>query len=252
MGSVVNRLLGVFGLEVHLTRNMVADYRRARNEYERERWQVVQGFDLRTILDVGANEGQFAAHMRKLCPQARIFSFEPLPEVHSILIERFRTDAMVTAVNLAIGDRAGEVLMNRSEQSHSSSLLPMGALHRDEFPASAGHSQVSVSVVRLDDWVAANSTLPAGELLVKLDVQGFESAAIDGGQETLRRARLAIIEVSFYELYEGQALFAGIFERMAALGYVFRGCVEQHYSVNSRRILFADAVFENTRRVDAR
>ena len=39
---------------------------------------------------------------------------------------------------------------------------------------------------------------------------------------------------------------------MAALGFCFRGNIEQHYSQKCDRILFADAVFENTRKVDAR
>ena len=35
-------------------------------------------FSFRTVVDVGANRGQFAAVARRLFPAARIYSFEPL------------------------------------------------------------------------------------------------------------------------------------------------------------------------------
>jgi FkbM family methyltransferase len=249
--SAIHRSLGAFGLELRLQKNIVAAHRRAREEAERERWRLLRAYGIGTILDVGANEGQFAALMREVCPSARIYSFEPLPDVYARLEAAYRNDLMVTTVNLALGAEAGEVQMNRSEFSPSSSLLPMAELHRQEWPQSAGHTQVPVRLARLDDWMVEANPQLAGELLVKLDVQGYEAAVIDGAADTLRRARLVVSEVSFYELYEGQPLFAEIHARMAALGFRFRGNIEQHHSQKCDRILFADAVFENTQLVDA-
>src|SRR5712692_665227 len=40
---------------------------------------VKQGILARTVLDVGANTGQFAVAAAKLFPGARVYSFEPLP-----------------------------------------------------------------------------------------------------------------------------------------------------------------------------
>jgi hypothetical protein len=33
--------------------------------------------DIRTVIDIGANTGQFAGLIHRLCPNARILSFEP-------------------------------------------------------------------------------------------------------------------------------------------------------------------------------
>jgi len=248
--SAFHRSLGAFGLELRLRRNLEAAHRRAQQQAERERWRLLEGHGIGTILDVGANEGQFAALMREVCPEAHIYSFEPLPEVYARLEAAYRDNPMVTTVNLALGAEAGVVQMNRSDFSPSSSLLPMAELHRQEWPQSAGHTQVPVRLARLDDWMAEARPVLQGALLVKLDVQGYEASVIEGAQETLRRAHLVVSEVSFYELYEGQPLFAEIHARMAALGFRFRGNIEQHHSQKCNRILFADAVFENTQLVD--
>src|SRR5437868_3194933 len=41
-----------------------------------------------TVLDIGANAGQFAFAIHAACPEARIYSFEPLPDCFKRLQER--------------------------------------------------------------------------------------------------------------------------------------------------------------------
>ncbi len=40
---------------------------------------------IKTVLDIGANEGRFAMAMAELLPQSHIFAFEPLPTVYERL-----------------------------------------------------------------------------------------------------------------------------------------------------------------------
>lgn len=249
---MIHRLLNAIGLEVRLLSNLRRNREAERLAAERDQWRLLKHFRIDTILDVGANEGQFASLMREECPAARIYSFEPLPEVFSKLVAAFRDDPQLVPVNLGLSDDAGTKAMNRSDFSPSSSLLPMGAMHVEEWPQSAGHTQVPVKLARLDDWAHEAGLADTSGLMVKLDVQGHEKAVIDGGRETIRRARLVIAEVSFYELYEGQPLFAEIHQALADLGFRYRGSIEQHYSRKSDQILFADAVFENMNLGDKR
>ncbi len=245
LSRAIHALLNRFGLEIRLTRNHQAARERERAERQRQPWHLLQHYDVRTVLDIGANEGQFAELIRVLCPCAQVYSFEPLPDVHAILQRRFADDPSVVAVNCGLSDQSGRVLMNRSAFTPSSSLLPMADLHRKEFPHTAQQTTVEVEIQRLDDWMAADGPESAPGLLVKLDTQGHEEAVIAGGEQTLRKARLAVVEVSFFELYEGQPLFADIYRQLSALGFVYRGSLEQTYSRQQDRILFADALFEN-------
>ena len=243
--SGIHRMFNLCGFEIRLLRNIHATARKERREMERQQWRFLRKFDVKTILDIGANEGQFATLMRTECPDAAIYSFEPLPDVFAILEKTFAGDQKLVPINIGLSDDAGVRAMNRSDFSPSSSLLPMAELHRDEWPQSAGQTQVKVSLRRLDDWATEARVRAQPGLIVKMDVQGHELAVINGGVETIRTALLLIIEVSFYELYEGQPLFAEIHDRLASLGFRYRGSLEQHYSTKCDRILFADAVFEN-------
>jgi predicted RNA methylase len=45
--------------------------------------------DLATVIDIGANRGQFALAVRRWAPSARVVSFEPLPGPSSIFRKVF-------------------------------------------------------------------------------------------------------------------------------------------------------------------
>lgn len=243
----VHSFFGRFGLEVRLLRNVRAAREKARREHELDGWRILQSHRFPIILDIGANEGQFARKARQLWPDTPIHCFEPLPDVCAELKRRTAGLPGVTVHNIGLSDKAGSQAMHRSDFSPSSSLLPMTDLHRREWPQSIGQTEVEVRLERLDDWAAANAGELSAGLLAKIDVQGFERAVIDGGSDTLRFARFIVVEVSFDELYVGQPLFEHIDARLRELGFVYRGSVEQYFNRARDRILFADAIFENTK-----
>ena len=47
-------------------------------------------------------------------------------------------------------------------------------------------------------------------LLVKIDTQGFEDRVIRGGEQTIKKASIVVVEVSFTKLYEHQPLFSDL------------------------------------------
>lgn len=247
MSRLLHAVLDRLGLEVRLVRNVRAAYEKSRRERELDCWRILQSHRFPLILDIGANEGQFAEMARQLWSDTPIHCFEPLPDVSAELKRRTAGLAGITVHNIGLSDKAGAQAMHRSDFSPSSSLLPMTELHRSEWPQSAGQTQVEVRLERLDDWAAAHAAALSPGFLAKIDVQGFERAVIDGGAETLRLARFVVVEVSFDELYVGQPLFEHIDARMRELGFVYRGSVEQYFNRARDRILFADAIFENTK-----
>jgi len=241
-----HRLLNTIGVEIRLVRNIRAATEKQRRDRENLDWHVLGRRPFACILDIGANEGQFAGLARRLWPAAQVHSFEPLPGVYTALVERFRDDRQLTAHNIGLSDQAGKQRMHQSAFSPSSSLLPMAELHRSEWPQSVDHIDVDVHLERLDDWFQANSQCVRSPMLIKIDVQGFELSVINGGVETLRRAAFVVLEVSFHELYEGQPLFGQVHDRLRDLGFIYRGNIEQYRSRDRTRVLYADAIFENT------
>ena len=140
-------------------------------------WLLNSG--IRTVLDVGANIGQFARAIHEVLPKAVIYSFEPLPDCFTELQRAMSGVATFRAFNTALADRDGEAEFYRSSWSPSSSLLPMEELHKQNFPFTAGESRQTVRTRRLDE--CAKGLMVEKEILVKIDVQGAEDKVIRGG-----------------------------------------------------------------------
>jgi FkbM family methyltransferase len=157
------------------------------------------------------------------------------------LRQRMQNGAGFMAFNCAVGDRNDTVEIHRSSYAQSSSILPMARLHKEAFPVSAGHTAEMVEVKRLDD-VLRDFELKC-EILIKIDVQGYEDKVLGGAEETIGKAKAIIIEVSFRELYEGQALFETIFGLLSEKGFKYMGNLYQLLSPVDGAPLQADALF---------
>ena len=82
-----------------------------------------------------------------------------------------------------------------------------------------------------------------GEILIKVDVQGFEDKVIAGGVETFKKAKVVLIENSFVELYESQPLFDDIYMKLKELGFEYRGALQQKIAKNTGQIISEDSMF---------
>jgi len=152
------------------------------------------------VIDVGANVGQFAERVRDLGFQGPILSFEPSGNAYSTLESKAAADDLWEVRNLAIGEKRGLATLLISENSVSSSLLKVAPLHLDAAPESRLSSTETVKVSTLDDELADD----AQGLYLKLDIQGFELAALRGAVNALSSADIVQVEVSFAPLYENQ------------------------------------------------
>jgi FkbM family methyltransferase len=192
-----------------------------------------QGIDL--AVDAGANEGQWARGLREGGYRGAIVSFEPLSSAYARLSAAAAGDAGWSVRRVALSDGDGEAELHvAGNEGASSSLLAMRPAH-ETFARYVGTERVPLA--RLDDV-----ELPAGErLLLKLDVQGAERAVLAGAGRTLERVRVVECELSFVELYEGQALF----EELVALlgGFDLWGLRPALADPVSGRLLQADGLF---------
>src|SRR5262249_17498741 len=98
------------------------------------------------VLDVGANEGQFARSLRSAGYIGKLISFEPLSPAFSALTMKCDQDPEWDCHKLAIGDRDGEAIINVSANSQSSSLL---AVHDRTVVLNRGISYVGKETVAL-------------------------------------------------------------------------------------------------------
>lgn len=199
-------------------------------------------YSIDTVIDVGANTGQFAREIHKMLPAAkRIYSFEPLKDIFSTMEKNCADIPGFKAFNIALGNQDGTTEIKRSAYSPSSSLLVMGALHKRRYPKTAETRKQTISVKKLDT-IASELDL-SGNVLIKMDVQGFEGEVIKGGTSTIAKAKVLLLETSFAELYEGQPLFDDIYRLLRPLGFRYVGRHAQHWDNVVDEIIYEDSVF---------
>jgi FkbM family methyltransferase len=197
----------------------------------------------RTIIDVGANTGQFARTISEFFPTARIYCFEPLPQPYQILQDWAKTQSgRVVAFNFALGSEDGmsEMLVHL-DHSPSSSLLATTPLAEQVYPFTKNKQHLMVQVHALDEIWNSLGPKPA-DVLIKLDVQGFEDRVIRGGRQAIMQANACIVEIGLQQLYEYQASLSDVTSLLKDLGYYYGGNLQQTYGVDGR-VLYIDAVF---------
>ena len=194
-----------------------------------------------TIVDIGANRGQFALAARQWCPNARIHAFEPLPGPAALFRRVFADDAQTVLYEAAVGPESNTATMHISARDDSSSLLPITARQSDTFPGTQETATTRVQVVTLDVALSAEDlTSPA---MLKLDVQGFELDALRGCESLLHRFDRVYCECSFVELYAGQALASDVIEWLARHGFRLMGIFNAAYEASGQAVQ-ADFLFE--------
>jgi FkbM family methyltransferase len=221
----------------------------AANRGVRQLLRGLERFGVDLVLDVGANVGQFAREIRAFGFAGRIVSFEPLGDAHRRLAEAATRDGAWQAhARCAIGDRDGEVAINVSANSVSSSLLPMTGAHVGAAGASAYVGRETVALFRLDT-VAAPYLAPASRPFLKIDTQGFEWQVLDGAAETLPRLCGVLCELSLVELYEGQHLWLDVIHRLERSGFTLWNLQPGFADPRDGRTLQLDAIFFRPARV---
>jgi FkbM family methyltransferase len=195
------------------------------------------------VLDVGANEGQFANEIRDAGYEGSIVSFEPLRDAHARLSASASGQPnWKVHERCAIGDSDGDVKINVAGNSVSSSIRPMLEQHAKSAPASRYVGTETVPLRRLDS-VAPAYLAGARSVYLKIDTQGYEAAVLRGAPTVLQQARAVQLEMSLIPLYEGQELWGYFLEQMQGLGFVPWTLLPGFVDDATGRTLQIDAVF---------
>lgn len=194
------------------------------------------------VLDIGANEGQFAQHLRAAGWPGRIISYEPLSSAFAKLAKDAATDPQWQVFNIALGATKARAPIHIAGNSQSSSLLPMLDTHRNAAPESAYVGDETVDIVPLDDAVEGVVT-NLDRLCLKLDCQGYEGPVLDGATKSLEHTVMVVMELSFVDLYEGGMLFDEAVARMRKAGFVLASIDPVFSNPDTKELLQVDGCF---------
>ena len=205
--------------------------------------RTLHWLDVDTVIDGGANVGQFGRILRSAGFTGRIHSIEPLSGAYAELAASAKPDPMWTVEHGALSDREGVVEINIAGNSVSSSILPMLAAHSDAAPESTYVGTESVRMVTVDSLVARLGIDPTRTML-KLDVQGYEAVALAGASGCIDRFAAAQVELSYVPLYDGSWLADELTAFLAKHGYqLWMYDPAAMYDPTTGRLLQCDGVF---------
>ncbi len=200
---------------------------------------------IRTVLDIGANTGQFARYATTVLPAARVFCFEPLLRPFAELKSWAQSydRGQVIPFNTALGDSEGRAeIFHHLQHTASSSLLRSTSLTAGLYPQTRKQRTEIISLRTLDNMVEDHSIELIPEVLIKMDVQGYEDRVIKGGARVFGGARACLLEINLDLLYEQQASFKELVSLLDRHGLSYRGNFHQTYDRDGH-VIFLDAVF---------
>jgi FkbM family methyltransferase len=166
----------------------------------------------RTVVDIGANKGQFSLAARKNLKDAEIYAFEPQAKAAEIFSSIFKHDQKVHFFEIAIGPEKRESVMNISHSDDSSSLLKISDLQNSLFPDTYKSGSEVICEDTLESVLGRNNIIEPS--LLKIDVQGYEMEVLKGSLFCLDKFTHIYCECSYLSLYEGQPLASDIVKFM--------------------------------------
>ena len=171
------------------------DFRRNGELFALRTFSSWWGDSAAVVWDVGANCGQWVTEAAAILPSANFHAFEILPSVREQLKIQTMSLKNVQAHDVGLSDAAGEIIvhLNRDDDSTSSVAPRLGSpyFQRETIP-------VPCEVITADEMA---QRIPAPDL-VKLDVEGHETAVLRGAQHLLASPTApAMLQIEYGETY---------------------------------------------------
>ena len=213
MKKIINSITSVFGYKFKKTRWL----------YEKNLNLIksLNNNNINSIIDVGANNGQFAEEIFKNGFNGYVLSFEPLKIEHSNLLDK---KFEMKEYNWEIAERCGlgasekKLDINISGMRQSSSILDISEIHTNLYPKSINIGKEEIDIFPLDKYYNKIINMKKN-ILIKIDTQGYELEILKGAKKTLEYVDAVYAEVSLVKLYKSQPLFDEIFDFIKKFGF---------------------------------
>lgn len=221
----------------HISRYTPASHPVARRK------QILDIYEIDTVLDVGANSGQFAQQLRgDIGYTGRILSFEPLSAAFELLKANSKKDPAWEVFNYAIGAAEEKQEINIAGNSYSSSFLNMLPTHLKSAPESRYIGKEKIDIKTLDS-LFGDLCKTAKNVYLKIDTQGFEHKVLKGANKSLEHIDTVQMEISVVPLYDGELLFNDMCSFMNNIGYTLIAIENGFSDPASGQLLQVDGIF---------
>lgn len=175
------------------------------------------------VVDVGANEGGYGRFLRDLGYAGRICSFEPVASAFGKLSSLAAADPAWSVFDFALGSANATASINVSRFTQMSSFLPATDYGRTNWENLEVESTQQVEVRTLAQCFEQGLVPHGGNVLLKMDTQGYDLEVFKGALPVLDRIACMQSEMSLIPLYQGMPDFSQALDAYRAEGFVVAG-----------------------------
>ena len=170
-------------------------------------------FNPEVIIDGGANVGNYAHLVNKHCPDAKVFSFEPVPETFNTLKANSAGNPKKFPVNKGLYHQNCTKSINIFPIDEHASLYDINATLQSSI------GTVDIELVKGDDFLLQNKI--ENVFLLKLDLEGAEYDALLGFENSLKNGRIKLIQFEYgYINITTKRLLIDYYQMLESYGYV--------------------------------
>ena len=194
------------------------------------------GFEPRTILDVGAQIGDFYRECKQVWPDSQIMMVEATKEC-----EPYLKDTGGNYLIAVLSDTKKVVPFYKTKLADTNT----GNSVYKELTSAYSDENLIVeerTTYTLDELYDGYTTIFD---LIKLDTQGSEIDILNGGSRLIKNTTAIIVEVSHVEYNENAPLVDEVKEYMKKIGFVYQMEIGQTYSNEFNGLIQRDLVFLN-------
>lgn len=202
---------------------------------------LIRHFNIRTIIDGGANTGQYASDLFAGGFQGEIHSFEPIPGVFASLAQHAKKHPKWSAYGKGLGSKTEQLMIHVSENLVSSSIYKVKEASLQAEPTTRITHEEKIELTTVDEFLSTHAV--SEEILLKLDVQGYEIEALKGATASLSRIRLIQAELSLAPLYDNAPLFDEVIAFLKARNFELFTLMPGFRDDETGQMLQADGIF---------
>jgi FkbM family methyltransferase len=209
---------------------------------------LIEKLQIDTVIDVGANEGQFAQLLSKVDFRGDVASFEPVPELYQRLQTLFAGERRRQAYPYACGSKNETTIIHVAESSDFSSILEPNSFCLQEYPTARFIRSETVEMRRLD------SLLPTlypnffeRRILLKIDTQGYDHQVFSGTEAILDSIKLLQVEMPVIPLYEEALPLHAALNLYSSAGFAVSGMFPVSYTKDRLSVIEYDCLLVSQR-----
>lgn len=193
-------------------------------QYQRLSLLANLGFSPRTILDIGAYQGEWTKMAHQIFPLAKIFMIEATPDNESLL----RNVSEASGLSMALlGNKSKKSVDFYVANPQTTSITTGNSIYMEKTRYFDNQHLIKLPMTTLDEMVAKRKLKNVD--FIKIDTQGSELNILKGGKKTVSKAEFILLETQNLEYNDKAPFTEDVVIAMKSYGFRLFDILETHY-----------------------